>query len=406
MFEHKKDQTPQPGKYEYQSFIGEGPKYTFREKYDEDGTRKEKRHKKASRKKSFPGPGTYNVREEFSGPRYTFSRKYRSKSSKYLKVPGVGTYNLRSDKSMEVPSYKFDQEKRINGSINKTALNNPGPGKYNLNSSGMSTIGPKYSFSATKRLEQKRASTPGPGAYSFKTYIGKEGPMLSFSKDKVGHLQPDKNTNPEPGKYFPNIKYIPSTAYYSIPKAGIESTRKSKSRFSSPGPEKYNPNPMLSSTRTSFPSWKIGTSKREMISDENNNPGPGQYDIKNGLLPQGAQYTMSAKLSTLNKTNKPGAGKYEAVLIQHPNEPKYSIGKEIRGDELKKIEKENFPGPGQYGIKDSELSKPFSFPKSRKDTKRSNNVPGPGRYKSPCRFNDISNVTRERGTWDPTFRYV
>ena len=55
MFEHKKDQTPQPGKYEYQSFIGEGPKYTFREKYDEDGTRKEKRHKKASRKKSFPG---------------------------------------------------------------------------------------------------------------------------------------------------------------------------------------------------------------------------------------------------------------------------------------------------------------------------------------------------------------
>ena len=30
-----------------------------------------------------------------------------------------------------------------------------------------------------------------------------------------------------------------------------------------------------------------------MITDENNNPGPGQYDIKNGLLPQGAKYRGS-----------------------------------------------------------------------------------------------------------------
>ena len=47
MFELKKVNTPEPGKYECPTFIGEGPKYTFRERYDVDGTVKEKRHKKA-----------------------------------------------------------------------------------------------------------------------------------------------------------------------------------------------------------------------------------------------------------------------------------------------------------------------------------------------------------------------
>ena len=42
MFAPKKDNYPEPGKYEYPTYIGEGPKYTFRDKFDADGMKKEK----------------------------------------------------------------------------------------------------------------------------------------------------------------------------------------------------------------------------------------------------------------------------------------------------------------------------------------------------------------------------
>lgn len=406
MFAPKKDNYPEPGKYEYPTYIGEGPKYTFRDKFDADGMKKEKRHKKAYRKKSFPGPGTYNVREGPNGPRYTFSARYRKRSSKSVKVPGVGTYNLRDEKSLQVPSYKFDQEKRTNGNLNKSAMNFPGPGTYKLNAFGMSTVGPKFSFSKTQRLEQKRATTPGPGAYSHKLFVGKEGPMLSFTREKNGHFEPNKNFNPEPGKYFENIRYVPSTAQYSIPRSNRPEVGKMKSRLSTPGPEKYNPNPLLSSTRTSFPSWKIGTSQRDSLCNDTKTPGPGAYSIKNGLFPEGSRYTMSAKTRESKKDQIPGPGKYEIVMVQKGNEPKYSIGKEERGDDMKKVLKDNFPGPGKYTTKDCEMTRPISFPRDKKEKGNKNNFPGPGSYKIPCRFNDINNITREKGIWNPTFKYV
>ena len=406
MFEPKKDQTPEPGKYEFPTYIGEGPKYTMRELYNVDGTKKEKRHKKAYRKKSNPGPGTYNIEDKSTGPRYTFRARYKRRSNKRPKTPAVGSYELRNDKSLQVPTFRFDKELRTNGNINTGALKFPGPGTYNINAFGMSTTSPKYSFSKSQRIDIKRPMTPGPGAYSHRSYIGKEGPHLSFGRDKNAHYEPNKNTNPEPGRYFKNIAYVPDSSKYSFPKSNRPEPGQNKERLNSPGPEKYNPNAFVSSTRKSFPSWRVGTSNRDEIANKNKFPGPGTYSIKNGLLPEGAKYTISKRLNGSKKPDYPGPCKYDIVTVHHPNEPKYSIGKEQRPDETKQTIKDNYPAPDKYKIQDVSMTRPISFPKGKKETSNKTFTPGPGSYKIPCRFNDINDLTREKGIWDPTFRYV
>ena len=123
-------------------------------------------------------------------------KRYKKIKTKLNKVPGVGTYNLRKDSSLNVPSCKFDQEKRINGNINKTALNNPGPGAYDLSSDTISTNGPGFSFSRTTRsfslnentLKKSSSFGPGPGQYEHRNYTGYEGFKISFPKEKKFNL--------------------------------------------------------------------------------------------------------------------------------------------------------------------------------------------------------------------------
>ena len=47
-------------------------------------------------------------------------------------------------------------------------------------------------------------------------------------------------------------------------------------------------------------------------------------------------------------------------------------------------------------------------PKKVSDGKRKSDkgTPGPGSYRIPTAFDYISNMSREKGIWDPTFRYV
>ena len=181
MFQPKKDITPHPGKYEYKTFIGEGPKYTFRDNFDMDGLKKEKRHEKAHKIKTTPGPGHYNLPEEKKGPQYTISQLWRTKKRKLSTSPGVGNYELRKEIAIDNPSCKFNQEKRINGNLNHDALNNPGPGSYDL-ISNISTRGPSFSFGkairpvsartprTTTSSNRSRPLSPGPGHHNHKQY--------------------------------------------------------------------------------------------------------------------------------------------------------------------------------------------------------------------------------------------
>ena len=137
--------------------------------------------------------------------------------------------------------------------------------------------------------------------------------------------------------------------------------------------------------------------------------GPGSYNVKNGNIPQGAAYTMIVKRHYSPKKEAfqyPGPGHYKVTTSQRPNEPVYSIGKGTRGEELNHIIKQNIPGPGKYSIKDSVSNHPFMFPPEHKTISEEVITPGPGSYRIPCRFNDINVITRERGLWDPSFKYV
>ena len=48
----------------------------------------------------------------------------------------------------------------------------------------------------------------------------------------------------------------------------------------------------------------------------------------------------------------------------------------------------------------------ITFPKDKKFKGNLFNTPGPGAYKIPTAFDYISNMSREKGVWDPNFRYV
>ena len=50
--------------YKLKPFFGiEGPKYTFRPKYDEDGITEGKRQPRSHIKTLSPGPGSYNIKD-------------------------------------------------------------------------------------------------------------------------------------------------------------------------------------------------------------------------------------------------------------------------------------------------------------------------------------------------------
>lgn len=410
---------PNPGTYEYKSFIGEGPKYTMKQKYDNDlGQVKSKRHQNAPRIPDTPGPGSYEIIDKETGPKYTMRKKYKILNKKGV-IPPVGKYNLRADDMTSVGNgYLQRKEERTNLSINKQALAYPGPGAYNPGDS-LSSTGPKFSFSKSERGKvSKRAYTPGPGTYAHKEYTGREGVEPTFAKEVYKRYEVNKN--PAPGQYFENNSYLPDSACYSFPRNGLDEgfkqagptgntsfdIRKTRRELHTPGPEKYDPNAFVSSTRRQYPSWKLGTSSRFEVSKSSNEIGPGSYSVSNGQLPEGLKYSMGAKLKAKEKFNFPGPGKYEIVVANRPSEPKYSIGKEQREDDLKRIKKDKFPGPGSYTYKDSELTKTISFPKDARYRKQKEDKLGPGSYKIPCRFNDISMFTREHGNWNPIFKVV
>ena len=62
--------------------------------------------------------------------------------------------------------------------------------------------------------------------------------------------------------------------------------------------------------------------------------------------------------------------------------------------------------PVKTEVSTSKETKGFSFPKAVFKNKIKFMVPGPGQYRIPTSFDYISNLTREKGMFDPTFRYV
>ena len=60
------------------SFLGkEGPKYTFRPKYNEDGITEGKRHPNSPNKVILRGPGYYDIKDSKAIPQFSIGEKIK-----------------------------------------------------------------------------------------------------------------------------------------------------------------------------------------------------------------------------------------------------------------------------------------------------------------------------------------
>ena len=419
--------TPGSGEYDYQTFIGEGPKYSFRPKFDENGLLKEKRHPRAYEQIPNPGPGTYDLKDNTKGPEYTIGTRHYPKKIKglfKLNVPGVGSYDLA--KNFDAPCCKIDQDKRKNLNLNETALKYPGPNKYVLKNEGEATKSPQWTFSKSVRFDKKpksafvrKLNVPGPGSYNIRQYFGFDGPKFTFNKVKLNHADAmdefmfrNRKNYPAPGTYGPKTIYTPDTPLYSIPRFKRVQPGSDKFLLSYPGPEKYKPNKDVSSTLTRFPQWKLSPpeeakpKKGKKIRIET--PGPGKYHSKYERFPNGPKYSMGRRFTAKRKKEeRPGPGKYNSVSVHFPSEPKYSFGKEKRKDEkLAQTIKDGYPGPDHYKTKDCKFNQVGNFTKDKRYKTKKYFVPGPGQYKIPTAFDYIADYERQKGSFNPIFRYV
>ncbi len=430
----KKPTTPGSGRYEYKTFIGEGPKYSFGNFHTEENNKEKEYETKKIRYKKFevPGPGFYTIEDKNRGPKYSmYARNHDStKNLRKIKtakseVPGVGKYEIRKEIDYDTQSFRFGQSLRTDLVLNETALKNPEPGKYDVDYNKICTTTPSYSFSQLPRFpylktvksKEKQLPRPGPWAYNPKEYFGKEGPFFTFSKLPDAHkvLDPDEikksKENPSVGKYIKDIQYTSDSPKYSFPEKGKEQKSTDKGQKGTPGPI-YNPNKDISSTIPNSPKWTWGLKINPDDNSKKNNfrkketPGPGEYNYKGDNIPQGPKYSMRTLLKKIKVIDFPGPGHYDTVKEEKSNWG-YTIGKETRDEDIRKIKKEDFPGPGKYVVKDVDLVKCFTFSKSKKEfVNKKDSFPGPGSYKIPSSFNYINNMTREKGAYNPRFKYI
>ena len=88
---------------------------------------------------------------------------------------------------------------------------------------------------STKKNNNRRLSSPGPGAYEIRSKIG-TGVAWTL---KSRHTSLARHCSPPPGTYFPNHSLVESGRYLSI-SFGRKNTNDNISRFATPGPGSYD----------------------------------------------------------------------------------------------------------------------------------------------------------------------
>jgi len=246
-----------------------------------------------------------------------------------------------------VPAYEFGHSGKCEMEKNDF-LYTPGPGNYKLTSSIRYQQSPSWKICSSERDKNPLLKNSSPGAINVSSsynYVRPKSPSYSFGSAKRGILSNNINY-PGPGQY--NISNINNNNLKSkSPKKNINYGPNNYSYFfNSPGPGHYYVN---NNHLKNYPAWKIGSSGRNENSIENssknNSPGPGDYDV-----------------------NKYNNGK---------NGPKYSFGPGYSTETVN----------GRFG-------------------NGYKNSPGPGQYHIPCSIVDVSSYEREKGNFDPNFKFI
>jgi hypothetical protein len=236
---------------------------------------------------------------------------------------------------------------------------------------------PAYGFGSSRKLESEKIDplfTPGPGAYAPKKATH------HFPTWKIGsesRVKKNRNFNPGPGQYSKPNDFQCGPKYSMASKAGAYDP--TKWAFT-PGPGQYQP-----STSNRPTSAKYTMRSKPYPKEKELTPGPGNYNLRPKDIKVPSYIFGHQKKSDMSLAHSkfvPGPGNYEFNAdILHLKNPKFSFGKELRGEE--KIKKT--PGPGQYEYKKFvgiEAPKITMSAKYRKDPKDMALFPGPGQYNS------------------------
>ena len=395
-----KEQYPGPGTYSIPLEIAVGPKYSMATKA---GLKENKDQL------YFPGPATYKPMYRSQSCFYTFGHKNKLRERE--KTPGPGNYNLRKEKDLIIPSYLFGRQKREDELVKSKKII-PGPGKYEYTKDHILLRHPKYSFGTTKKSRNYSSISPGPGAYSHKEFMGKDGPKKTIGI-KYNYRQFDGINTPGPGHYKESNmdNYLNKAPIMKIGKSKRVNQLLNNPTNPNPGPGQYNDDKTIKFVQIKNPSWKIGSSKRKSLSQKDRSvPGVGNYTISGVFGSYSPHYTMRIKGILANyKTDVPGPGQYQNEKMNlYKHYPSWKIGTSQRDDDLRKTIKEGFPGPGKYGYK---TMKDFFAPKYKFGNKKrfsgyGKDTPGPGSYHIPCSIVDITNYTREQGKFDNRFKFI
>lgn len=389
---------PGPGQYSMPNTFQNGPKYSMSSKagaFD------------PAKFNCSPGPGTYQPQYKDGNPKY--SMRIRPNTSKSEITPGPGNYEVRTDKSLQVPSYKFGTEKK-DGLDLAQAKYVPGPGNYEYKADAINESHPKFSFGKEVRGDNKRPFTPGPGQYQYKEFIGKEAPKITMSSKLKGGDNESRYV-PGPGQYNATNtnNYRPKTPCYKIGTA----KRDGLNRFTegNPGPGQYAPNNCTNHVRPKTPSWVIGTGKRPPLNPGDATvPGPGNYNIGKNLG-QGPKYSMVGKnnYGAESMAWVPGPGQYEGNNQSNMTKnPAWKIGTSTRDDNLKRVIREGVPGPGMYefNTKNKKTAPQYKFGTQKRGYVQASETPGPGQYHIPCSIVDVNEYTRDAGKFDPHYKFI
>ena len=294
-------------------------------------------------------------------------------------------------KFSHVPAWGFGKSKKLE--IEKTdPLYNPGPGQYAPKRSGH---GPTWRIGSALRTSKNLNKNPGPGQYNIPDKVF-NGPKYSMAT-KSGAFDPTKTSfAPGPGQYEINTKNRPSSAKYTM-----RAKPYSKNREITPGPGNYN---LRTDKDTQVPSYKFGHDKKRGLEYDNARyvPGPGNYEYNADILHEKhPKFSFGKELRGDNKGYKtPGPGQYEYKKYIGNDGPKITMSAKFNS-RLAEGDQRYVPGPGQYDETNTNKYKNKN-PSYRIGTAKRQGLynsvdnPGPGQY-APDKY--TNNVRPKTPSW-------
>jgi hypothetical protein len=252
------------------------------------------------------------------------------------------------------------------GSINKSALTNPGPGNYNANYKTGIQKSPDWKVGTSKRKDLSDGwakKTPAPGTYESKQNIG-EGPKYDMGHKLIpgGSMNTGMAYVPGPGSYTPNKRIYDPSIKYSM---GLKTDAPAQMIIQPDGSTKTiatlaNRNPGPGTYKAQTPNKnarngnRFGSELRQGMARPGTSVAPNQYnrDAKESVIKKAPSYgfgTSKRAQSASTARQTPGPGTYKLKGI---------VGTETQGKSL--------------GLRTAHLRNSAAF------------VPGPGTYNSPA----------------------